>query len=142
MSVWKNLTVCIVSLFLCAADLAQETHAKAPPSGPTVLVNGVSEPVYRVRDGVKPPRVIYSPGPEFSDEARLQKIEGTVTLDIVVTSAGKTALIRVLKTLGYGLDEKAIEAVRTWKFHPATKDGKPVSVNVAVQVEFRLGQHP
>jgi TonB family protein len=142
MNVWKNLTVCIVSLFLCAAVLAQETHAKAPPSGPTVLVNGVSEPVYRVRDGVKPPRIVYSPEPYFSDEVDRRKIQGAVTLDVVVTSAGKPTLIRVIQGLGDGLDEKAIETVSKWKFRPATKDGAPVSVEIAVQVDFHVYQRP
>jgi periplasmic protein TonB len=71
----------------------------------------------------------------------MPKIEGVVTLDIVVTSAGKTTQIRVLQGRGYGLDQKAIEAVSRWKFQPATKDGTPVSVEIAVEISFHLYQN-
>jgi TonB family protein len=129
-------------LLLCVAVLtAQEEPAKAPPPPSTVVVNGVTEPVYKLRDGVKPPRAIYSPAPEFSEEARRQKVQGTVVLDLIVTSAGKAVQVRVVQSQGYGLDEKAVEAVSKWKFEPATKDGKPVSVEVPVEVDFRLQQH-
>ena len=148
MSTWKNdarnlsrISV-ILLLFSVAVLVAQEEPAKTPPPTLTVVVNGVSEPVYRVRDGVTPPRVIYSQYPEFSEEARRQKVQGVVTLGLVVTSAGKPTRIRVLQGRGYGLDEKAVEAVSQWKFKPATKDGKPVSVEIAVEVDFNLQQHP
>ena len=150
MSTWKNdawnlsrISV-ILLLFWVAVLVAQEEPAKTPPAPPTltVVVNGVSEPVYKVRDGVTPPHVIYSQYPEFSDEARKQKVQGVVTLGLVVTSAGKPTRIRVLQSRGYGLDEKAVEAVSQWKFKPATKDGKPVSVEIAVEVDFNLQQHP
>ena len=114
-----------------------ETNA---PIG-TVTVKGVTEPVYRVHrtgTGINPPRPTYSPEPDYSNEARKRKIEGVVTLAVVITSAGQTTQIRVLTSRGYGLDEKAIEAVRKWKFKPATKDGKPVSVEIALEIDFRL----
>jgi TonB family protein len=150
MRVWKNIArnlprVSIILLLFCVTLLvAQEETAKTPPPPPTqtVVVNGVSEPVYKVRDGVTPPRAIYSQDPEFSEEARRQKVQGTVVLDIIVTSAGKATQIRVTQGRGYGLDEKAVEAVSKWKFEPATKDGKPVSVEIAVEVDFRLWQRP
>jgi len=106
------------------------------------VVNGVTEPIYKVGPDVKPPRAIYSPEPDFSEEARKRKVQGELTLSVVVTSAGKTTLIRVLQGLGHGLDEKAVEAISKWKFEPATKDGKPVSTEIAVEVDFRLYQHP
>lgn len=104
----------------------------------TVIVNGAEEPVYRVGKGITAPRVVYSPEPEYSNEARRQKVGGVVTLGVVVTSAGKVTDIRVLNGRGYGLDEKAVEAVRHWKFQPASKDGKPVSVEIALEIMFRL----
>jgi len=106
----------------------------------TVMVNGLPEPVYHVGKGITPPRPTYSPQPEYSEEARRRKVQGTVVLAIVVTSAGDVAQIRVTHGRGYGLDEKAIEAVREWKFRPAMKDGAPVSVDVAVEVSFHLYQ--
>lgn len=104
----------------------------------TVMVDGVAEPLYKTGRGVSFPKQIYSPDPEFSDEARRRKIEGVVTLSAVVTSKSDTTEIKVLHGRGYGLDEKAIEAVSQWKFRPATKDGKPVSVELAIEVDFRL----
>jgi len=150
MSIWRNVVrnfprLSAVLLLFCATFLvAQEEPAKTPPTPPasTVVVNGVAEPVYKVRDGVKPPRVVYSPEPDFSEEARKRKVRGVVTLSVVVTSAGKTTLVRVLQGLGHGIDEKAVEAVSKWRFQPATKDGKPVSAEIAVEVDFGLYQHP
>lgn len=87
----------------------------------------------------KLPRVIQSPDPEFSDEAREYKFQGTVVVRILVDTEGKVGNIRITRPLGLGLDEKAVEAVRTWKFAPATdKDGKPVATPASVEVNFRL----
>ncbi len=90
------------------------------------------------RDGVTIPRAIHQPAAEYSDKARRKKLEGTVMLSLVVTPEGNTTDIKVTSPLGSGLDEKAIEAVRQWKFEPAMKDGKPVAVKVAVEVSFHL----
>jgi TonB family protein len=88
--------------------------------------------------GVSAPRAIYKPDPEYSTEARQAKYQGTVILSIVVGADGKTRNIHVERSLGMGLDEKAMEAVRQWRFEPAMKDGKPVAVLVSVEVAFRL----
>ena len=127
----------------------QERPGEAPnnsaaTNGPprTVMVNGVAEPVYRGGKGMTPPQAIYSPKPEYSKEAMKLHIEGPVTLSLIVTSAGETAEIRVKNSLGHGLDEKAIEGVSHWKFAPATKDGKPVSVEIALVIDFHLYQRP
>jgi TonB family protein len=84
------------------------------------------------------PRAIYDPEPEYSEEARKVKHEGTVILSLVVDEQGRARDIRVARSLGMGLDEKAIEAVKKWKFAPGTKDGIPVPVQVNVEVNFRL----
>jgi TonB family protein len=63
---------------------------------------------------------------------------GTVVLWLVVGPDGKPRDIKVLRTLGLGLDEKAIEAVRNWRFEPAMKDNKPVAVQINVEVNFHL----
>ena len=99
---------------------------------------GIGGGVYRVGGGVSAPRVIYAPDPEFSEEARKAKYQGVVVLWVIVGNDGRTHQIRVQRTLGMGLDEKAIEAVRTWRFEPARKDGVPVAVQVNVEVNFRL----
>ncbi len=99
---------------------------------------GTGGGVYRVGGGVSAPRVLYSPDPEYSDEARKAKYQGTVVLWIIVGPDGRTRDVRVQRTLGLGLDEKAIEAVRKWRFEPAMKNGQPVAVQVNVEINFRL----
>ena len=79
---------------------------------------GIGGGAYRVGGGVTAPRLIYGPEPEFSEEARKAKYQGTVVLWLVVGPDGRTHDIRVQQSLGMGLDEKAIEAIRQWKFDP------------------------
>lgn len=88
--------------------------------------------------GVTAPTLIYKTEPEYSEEARKAKYQGTVILACIVGADGKPRSLRVEHSLGMGLDEKALEAVREWKFSPAEKDGKPVAVAVNVEVQFRL----
>lgn len=94
--------------------------------------------VYRIGGGVSAPVPIFKPEPEYSEEARKAKFQGTVLLAIVILPDGSTSNIRVLRPLGLGLDEKAIEAVGKWRFRPSLKDGKPVPVSANVEVNFRL----
>ncbi len=99
---------------------------------------GIGGGIYRVGGGVSAPRVIYDPDPQYSDEARKAKYQGTVVLWIVVGPDGRARDVRVSRALGMGLDEKAVEAVRKWRFEPALKDGHPVAVQVNVEVNFRM----
>jgi len=94
--------------------------------------------VYKIGGGVSAPVPIFKPEPEYSEEARKAKFQGSVLLAIVILPDGSTSNIRVLRPLGLGLDEKAIEAVQKWKFRPSLKDGKPVPVSANVEVNFRL----
>jgi periplasmic protein TonB len=88
--------------------------------------------------GVSVPQLIYSPEPSFSDEARKAKVERIVQLLVVVGKDGRTYDIRVSQSVGMGLDEQAIEAVRKWRFRPATLNGQAVAAQIAVQVDFHL----
>ena len=110
---------------------------KGPGFGPGEG-GGVGGGIFHVGGGVSAPRTIYAPEPEFSEEARKAKYQGVCTLSLVVRSDGRPSDIRVLSSLGMGLDEKAIEAVKNWKFEPAMKDGHPVAVQIAVEVDFHL----
>jgi len=99
---------------------------------------GTGGGVFRVGGGVSAPKELYAPEPEYSEEARKAKYQGTCVLYLIVGPDGKPRDIRVARSLGLGLDEKAIEAVKQWKFEPAMKDGKPVAVAINVEVDFRL----
>lgn len=99
---------------------------------------GTGGGVYRIGGGVSEPIPIYRPEPEYSEEARKAKFQGAVMLQIVIDENGRTRDIRVIRPLGLGLDEKAIEAVQKWRFKPSMKDGRAVAVQANVEVNFRL----
>jgi TonB family protein len=84
------------------------------------------------------PVPIYKPDPAYTEEARNAKLQGVVVLVIIVDTSGSVTDCKVIKPLGLGLDEKAVEIVKTWKFKPAMIDGSPVPVRVLVEVPFRL----
>jgi periplasmic protein TonB len=75
---------------------------------------------------------------EYAEEARKAKWQGTSTLSVDVDASGRVTNVDVIRKLGLGLDEKAVEAVKQWQFKPGMKDGKPVAVQVQVDVSFRL----
>jgi TonB family protein len=99
---------------------------------------GIGGGPFRVGGGVSAPVVLHKVEPEYSEEARKAKYQGTVLLYIEVDPSGRPTNIRVQRSLGLGLDEKAVEAVRQWKFKPGYKDGKPVTVAATIEVNFRL----
>jgi protein TonB len=99
---------------------------------------GTGGGVYRPGGDVTNPLATYKPEPEYSEEARKQKREGSVLLSLVVDENGKPVQIKVIHSLGLGLDEKAIEAVQQWRFQPGKKNGRPVSVLAQILVTFRL----
>jgi TonB family protein len=95
--------------------------------------------IYSPGNGVTNPTVIPPAAePEYSDDARKAHLAGFVMLSIVVNTSGKATNIEVVKSLGMGLDEKAIEAVRRWLFRPGTNKGVPVNVRAQVKVTFTL----
>ena len=84
------------------------------------------------------PRLLRKVEAAYSEEARKAKFQGHVVVDVEVNTSGQVTNPRVFRSLGLGLDETAIEAIKQWKFAPALKDGKPVSVHVQVEMDFRL----
>ena len=94
--------------------------------------------MFRVGGGVTAPSLLSKVEPEYSEEARRAKYQGTVVLYVEVYPDGKAHNLKVLRSLGLGLDEKAIEAVNKWRFRPGYKDGKPVTVQATIEVNFRL----
>jgi periplasmic protein TonB len=110
---------------------------KGPGTGPG-SGGGFGGGVYRIGGGVSMPSIIRKVEPEYSEEARKAKWQGTVKLAVVVDETGHARDIKVEKSLGLGLDQKAIEAVEKWLFKPGMKDGKPVSVYATIEVTFHL----
>ena len=97
---------------------------------------GFSGGLFSVGGGVSAPIPIYSPDPPYSEEARKARFAGTVVVQIIVDIAGNVRDAKVVKPLGLGLDEKAIETLRTWVFKPALRNGTPVNVRMLVEVSF------
>jgi protein TonB len=96
-------------------------------------------PVTTTVNGVTAPSKVYCPDPPYTPEARRDGIEGTVTLMISVDTQGNVSDVRQTSgLLGEGLDQSAIDTVKTWRFAPAKRDGVPVAVRVMVQISFRL----
>lgn len=93
---------------------------------------------YRPGSGIEPPRLLREVKANYTEEARRQGLEGEVVLEIVVRHDGSVGDARVLESLGGGLDQRAVAAVRQWRFAPARRMGNPVDVLVEVAVEFRL----
>lgn len=94
--------------------------------------------VRRIGGGVSAPQLIFQVEPEFSEEARKAKVAGNVLVTLIVDAAGHPQRVRVLRGIGMGLDEKAVEAVRQYRFKPAMEGGKPVPVEVNIDVNFQI----
>ncbi|HEV2177071.1 MAG TPA: energy transducer TonB [Terriglobia bacterium] len=121
-------------------ELANFEHRQAHASASTRPATGG---VYSIGGNVSAPVPIYQPDPPYSDEARRARRQGTVVLSIVADEHGGVGDVQVLTPLGLGLDENAVDTVKTWKFRPALRNGAPVSVRMLVEVTFRMdGSNP
>jgi periplasmic protein TonB len=92
----------------------------------------------RIGGGVSAPQLVYSVEPEFSEEARKAKVAGNVLVNLWVGTDGLPSHVHVIRGVGMGLDEKAVEAVKQYKFKPAMENGKPVLVELNVEVNFQI----
>jgi periplasmic protein TonB len=88
--------------------------------------------------GATPPVLLEKVEPDYSDEARKARLQGSVLIAVDVDEGGQVTNVRVLRALGLGLDEQAMEAVRKWRFRPARKDGRAIAYPAAIEVRFRL----
>jgi TonB family protein len=122
----------VLSGFAISAAGPSRVRLTIPPAAGTERVGG----------GVTGPTLIHKVEPAYSEEARHAGVEGTVRLYVQINPEGKAVNMRVLHSLGGGLDEKAMEAVAQWRFNPGMKDGKPVTVEAQIEVNFRLLKKP
>jgi protein TonB len=98
---------------------------------------GTSESAYH--DGIRPPTCNYCPDPLYTDEARKAKVQGGVTLEVLVGASGQASEIHIARGIGFGLEERALQTVQSWRFQPARDGaGRAVPVWVTVEVSFRL----
>jgi len=105
------------------------------PDGPP---GGSTTGVMQISGNVVPPQKIFYPPPQYTEDGRLARIQGVVILEAIIDAAGDVANIKVLKGLPMGLDQSAVETVKTWKFKPASLEGKPVPVYFNLTVTFSL----
>jgi protein TonB len=102
------------------------------------IVGNMGGGLKHIGGGVSAPEVLFAPEPEFSEEARKSKVSGNVLVYLQVDEQGRPMHVRVLRGLGMGLDEKALEAVRQYRFKPAMENGRPVAVEMNVDVNFNI----
>jgi len=122
-------------VFFLGAEALQHTQPEYRRSDNT----NSAGPVYSsAKEGVKFPQSVYTPEPEFSEQARKARYQGTTILNVVVDKDGNTSRIRLVRPLGMGLDENAMEALKTWRFKPGTYNGQPVAVEINIEVSFNL----
>ena len=128
-----------VMLLFCSSLLfAQDSKATTVNDSDVFFVCSARHPE-SIGPCAKPPRPTYTPDPTYTEQARQKHKQGTVVLDVIIGADGLPRDVRVTQSLGEGLDEKAIEAVKQWRFAPATYRDKPVPVRIGVQMNFSLG---
>jgi TonB family protein len=103
-----------------------------------IIRPSVTGPVSKLGNGIQGPQIIFKREPGYNNLARMLKVQGTVVLQLVITSDGTPYAFQLLRSLGFGLDEEAVRVVQEWRFRPATKDGNAIAVYVNIEVNFRL----
>jgi TonB family protein len=140
MSLKANHACFVTTIMLLCVLVA---HGQTQPPDNADAAKTAPTGAFRVGGGVSAPKAIYQPEPEFSEEARKKaNFHGTCAVSFVVGPDGRTRDIKVLRSLGLGLDEKAVEAVKNWRFEPGMKDGKPVAVLASAEVTFQSASTP
>ena len=115
-------------------------HAALMGSTPVTPAASSDNPpaVNRIGGNASGPRVLHAPEPEFSEQARTARVGGNVLVSLHVDSDGQPSHIAIVRPLGMGLDEKAVEAVAAYRFKPAERDGVPVAVELNISVNFQI----
>ncbi len=131
---WRGLAVLVVASFAIPACSAADDK----PQAPTVYKVCGSPELKEGEPCVAAPKLIHDVWPEYTEAARKARIQGRVLLEVGVDKDGVPQVVGVVRSLQPDLDQKAIEAVRQWRFEPATYQGQPVAVKIQVEVTFRL----
>jgi TonB family protein len=141
----KDVTSAIHAVFLASSESMMDivpsywrAYFAKQEGKPAPQVKGPPQYSFKPGGGVLPPHVILQPDPEYSEEARKAKYQGTAVMSLIVDASGRATDLQIQRPLGLGLDEKAVAAISTWKFEPAEKNGEPVSAAILVEVSFRL----
>jgi TonB family protein len=132
MEIIRQVLIAVSLMALQTSDEYVEPRATAQVDNP----GGGN--VFRVGNGITPPVLLSKTEPRYSEEARRAKYQGSAMLYAQIDPSGEAGHIRVIKGLGLGLDQKAVEALGKWKFKPGYKDGKPVIVEATIEVNFRM----
>jgi TonB family protein len=122
---------------LAEADAMEKASARGISAGQT-SASALPPGVHRVGGGVLAPRLLAKVEPQYTEEARQGRLQGTVLLSVDIDPSGTATNVEVQRSLEPGLDQKAIEAVRQWRFKPGMKDGAAVTVRATIEVNFRL----
>ena len=136
----RNLSakLAIVLTALLILPFSLESSAQQTPPSPVETHQPDPDRPAKIGGPVKPPKVIHSVDPKYTEEARQKKVSGIVKLYCWVDEEGNPSHIKVVQGLGMGLDEKAAEALQQFKFQPATRDGKPVKVELYIEIRFQI----
>lgn len=126
----------LISRAQSSATPALNGACPAPPHGGVAWFDTCT--YLPVGNGVKPPGALETPDPQYSETARQAKMNGTVILAVAINAAGTVDAVKVVQSAEPSLDANAVDAVKRWRFTPATKDGKPVPVQLSVETNFRL----
>jgi TonB family protein len=101
-----------------------------------LVAHAEDEPVLDIGPGITPPRVTRQVNPTYKPDAEGFRITGSVIIGLVVSSKGEPKNVHVVRSLGKGVDESAVEAVEQWQFEPARKGNQPVAVKITVEIRF------
>ena len=141
----REFTIALIALlsvpFAAAQQPAQQPTPPSDPTAPTQAAPSSDSPswTYKIGGRISAPVLKHRVMAQFTDEARRAKYQGICLISLIVDAQGNPQNVRVARALGMGLDQKALEAVRQYKFKPAMKDGKtPVPSMVTIEVDFRL----
>jgi TonB family protein len=134
---WISIVVAMAALSSGAQQTTSPTGESDPPAAQPEGIPA-SDHVYHIAGKVQKPVIVTTVKPQFTEQARRNQFSGDVMVYLIVEKDGTPSHIRVVKSLGMGLDEKTIEAVKQYRFKPATFMGQPIRVDLYLDVNFRV----